>query len=173
MPQFFCVVVNKLAPKRCGGNLQTAEGFETLDRSVRRRIHRRYDCSSREAPYSGGFGAACGAQSQVCTFGVNSLAKASTWPVAECAPSFRCHALIDSSHSFLGTTRTIERDNGSKPVCRPKRLTTSYRSLTRCLGRLARRFASNLQFSWRKPLGHELPKIEQSFVPQAPDIREN
>lgn len=30
-----------------------------------------------------------------------------------------------------------------------------------------------LQFPWITPLGHELPKIEQSLVPQAPDIREN
>lgn len=95
---------------------------------------------------------------------------------AECAPSFRCHALMDSSLSFLGTTRAIKRDNGSKPVYRPSRLTTLRQSLTRRLGRLARsRFSSCCNSHGERPLGlsQELPKIEQSLVPQAPDIREN
>ena len=91
---------------------------------------------------------------------------------AECAPSFRCHALMDSSLSFLGTTRAIKRDNGSKPVYRPSRLTTLRQSLTRRLGRLARsRFSSCFNSHGERPLRPEPGAAENRTVTRSASTR--
>jgi hypothetical protein len=118
--------------------------------------------------FSAGFGAGCEVKSRcaLCTFTL-SPRRESTWPRAECAPSFRwprAHRV----EPFSSWSQESDRVTVARSFERSDR-----QSLTRGLGRLTSLAYHSVQNHRRTPLSYRLPKIERSLVPLAPDIRED
>jgi hypothetical protein len=115
---------------------------------------------------SAGFGAGCEVERAVCTFTL-SPRRESTWPRAECAPSFRwpCAHRVEA---FSSRSQESDRVTVARSFERSDR-----QSLTRGLGRLTSLACHSVQIHRRTPLSQRLPKIERSLVPLAPGIGED